>query len=53
MAKASRGNICLAHDASADGGINAEWIWDMTDENKKIKVLVFDNKDRSPRPGRK
>lgn len=23
--KASRGNICLAHDASTDGGINAEW----------------------------
>ena len=45
--KASRGNICLAHDESADGGINAEWIWDLTDSNKKIKVLVFDDKDRS------
>ncbi len=45
--KASRGNICLAHDESADGGINAEWIWNLTDENKKIKVLIFDDKDRS------
>ena len=45
--KASRGNICLAHDASTDGGINAEWIWNITEENKKIKVLVFDDKDRS------
>ena len=36
--KASRGNICLAHDASTDGGINAEWIWNITEENKKIVV---------------
>ena len=48
--KASRGNICLAHDESADGGINAEWIWDLTDSNKKIKVFVFDDKDRSSIP---
>ncbi len=48
--KASRGNICLAHDESTDGGINAEWIWDITEENKKIKVLVFDDKDRSSIP---
>ena len=48
--KASRGNICLAHDESADGGITAEWIWDLTDSNKKIKVLVFDDKDRSSIP---
>ena len=48
--KASRGNICLAHDESSDGGINAEWIWDLTDSNKKIKVLVFDDKDRSSIP---
>lgn len=48
--KASRGNICLAHDESADGGINAEWIWNLTDSNKKIKVLVFDDKDRSSIP---
>ena len=48
--KASRGNICLAHDESADGGINAEWIWDLTDSNKKVKVLIFDDKDRSSIP---
>lgn len=48
--KATRGNICIAHDASADGGINAEWIWNMTDENKKVKVLVFDDKDRTEVP---
>lgn len=48
--KATRGNICIAHDASSDGGINAEWIWNMTDENKKVKVLVFDDKDRSQVP---
>ena len=48
--KATRGNICIAHDASADGGINAQWIWDMTDENKKVKVLIFDDKERSDVP---
>ena len=45
--KATRGNVCIAHDASTDGGINAEWIWNMTTENKKVKVLIFDDKDRS------
>ena len=45
--KATRGNVCIAHDASSDGGINAQWIWDMTDENKKVKVLIFDDKERS------
>ena len=48
--KATRGNICIAHDASADGGINAEWIWNMTDENKKVKVLIFDDKERTAVP---
>ena len=48
--KASRGNICIAHDESSDGGINAEWIWDLTDSNKKVKVLIFDDKDRSSIP---
>lgn len=45
--KATRGYICIAHDASTDGGINAEWIWNMTTDNKKVKVLIFDDKDRS------
>ena len=48
--KATRGNVCIAHDASSDGGINAQWIWDMTDENKKVKVLIFDDKERSNVP---
>jgi len=48
--KGTRGTICLAHDASTDGGINAEWIWDMTDENKRVKVLIFDDKERTDVP---
>ena len=39
-----------AHDASTDGGINAEWIWNMTTDNKKVKVLILDDKDRSMVP---
>ena len=49
-AKATRGNVCVAHDASTDGGINAEWIWNMTDDNKKVKVLIFDDKPRTDVP---
>lgn len=49
-AKATRGTVCLAHDASTDGGINAEWIWNMTDDNKKVKVLIFDDKPRTDVP---
>lgn len=49
-AKATRGTICLAHDASTDGGINAEWIWNMTDDNKKVKLLIFDDKPRTDVP---
>lgn len=48
--KGTRGSVCIAHDASSDGGINAEWIWNMTDENKRVKVLIFDDKDRSEVP---
>lgn len=48
--KATRGNVVLAHEASADGGINAEWIWDLTDENKRIKVIILDDKDPSSVP---
>ena len=44
--KATRGHICIAHEASSDGGINAAWIWEMTDTNKRVKVLVLDDKDR-------
>ena len=48
--KATRGSILVAHDASADGGINAEWIWNMTDKNRKVKVLILDDKDRASVP---
>lgn len=48
--KATRGNICIAHEPSSDGGINAEWIWEMSDANRKAKVLIFDDKDRSDVP---
>lgn len=48
--KATRGNICITHDASTDGGINAEWIWNVTDENRRIKVLIFDDKPRTDVP---
>jgi len=48
--KATRGNVVIAHNASTDGGINAEWIWNLTDENKRIKVLILDDKDRSSVP---
>ncbi len=48
--KATRGNVCIAHEASSDGGINAEWIWEMTDTNKRVKVLIFDDKARDQVP---
>ena len=48
--KATRGNIAIAHDASTDGGINAEWIWNLTDANKRVKVLILDDKPRSDVP---
>ncbi|MBQ4265012.1 MAG: L,D-transpeptidase [Clostridia bacterium] len=48
--KGTRGSVCVAHDASTDGGINAEWIWNMTDENKRVKVLIFDDKARTDVP---
>ena len=48
--KATRGYICIAHDASTDGGINAEWIWNLTDANKRVKVLILDDKPRSDVP---
>ena len=44
--KSTRGSIVAAHDPSMDGGINAEWIWNLTEKNKKIKVLIFDDKPR-------
>ncbi|MBR2943009.1 MAG: L,D-transpeptidase [Clostridia bacterium] len=48
--KSTRGHICVAHEASQDGGINAEWIWEMTTENKRVKLLVLDDKARDEVP---
>ena len=48
--KSTRGNILIAHDPSTDGGINAEWIWNMSDKNRKVKVLILDDKDRTSIP---
>ncbi|MBR5226210.1 MAG: L,D-transpeptidase [Clostridia bacterium] len=48
--KATRGNVVIARTASTDGGINAEWIWNLTDENKRVKVLILDDKDRNSVP---
>ena len=48
--KYTRGNVCIASDASTDGGINAKWIWDMTDANKRVKILIFDDKARTDVP---
>ena len=48
--RSTRGNVVIAHDPSMDGGINAEWIWNMTDKNKKVKVLILDDKPRSSVP---
>ncbi len=48
--KATRGNICIAHAPSADGAINAEWIWNATDGRKRVKVLIFDDKPRTDVP---
>ena len=44
--KSTRGSVVIAHDPSLDGSINAEWIWNLTDKNKKVKVLIFDDKPR-------
>lgn len=48
--KATRGNIVIGRTASTDGSINAEWIWNLTDENKRVRVFIFDDKDRSSVP---
>ncbi|MBQ2989828.1 MAG: L,D-transpeptidase family protein [Clostridia bacterium] len=51
--RATRGHICVPHEASTDGGINAEWIWNMTDGRKRVKVLIFDDKPRTSVPDAK
>ena len=48
--KSTRGSIVIAHDPSLDGSINAEWIWNMTEKNKRVKVLILDDKPRGSVP---
>ena len=48
--KSTRGNVVVANAPSMDGGINAEWLWNMTDKNKKVKVLILDDKPRTAIP---
>jgi hypothetical protein len=45
--KASRGSILLPHRASTDGGINAEWVWKMTDTNKKVRIMIINDQPRN------
>lgn len=47
--KATRGTIAVAHESSEDGAINMEWIWENLNR-KRIKVLIFDDKDRDVVP---
>ena len=47
--KATRGTIAVAHESSADGAINMEWIWENLNR-KRVKVLIFDDKDRDVVP---
>lgn len=48
--KATRGTIAVAHESSEDGAINMEWIWEMLSSHKRVKVLIFDDKDRDVVP---
>lgn len=42
------GTIVVAHESSSDGAINMQWIWDTL--NKRTKILILDDKDRSVIP---
>ena len=44
------GEIFFHGEPVTDGGINADWIWNMTDDNKRVKVLIFDDKARTDVP---
>ncbi|MBQ7488190.1 MAG: L,D-transpeptidase, partial [Clostridia bacterium] len=48
--KQTRGTICVQARASQDGGMNAEALWNITDTNKKVKVLIIDDKTRDMIP---
>lgn len=48
--KNTRGNICITSTPSTDGSINAKWLWELSDGNRKMKVLIFDDKPRTDVP---
>jgi len=48
--KNTRGNICITNTPSTDGSINAKWLWELGDTNRKMKVLIFDDKPRTDVP---
>lgn len=48
--KNTRGNICITNTPSTDGSINAKWLWELSDTNRKMKVLIFDDKARTDVP---
>lgn len=48
--KDTRGNVCITQTASTDGGINAKWLWDLSDGNRQMKVLILDDKPRTDVP---
>ena len=48
--KQTRGTICIQAKASMDGGINAEYIWNLTQNHRDVKVMIFDDKSRDTIP---
>jgi len=48
--KNTRGNVCITNTPSTDGSINAKWLWELSDTNRKMKVLIFDDKARTDVP---
>jgi len=48
--KNTRGNVCITNVPSTDGSINAKWLWELSDANRKMKVLIFDDKPRTDVP---
>jgi len=48
--KNTRGNVCITNTPSTDGSINAKWLWELSDTNRKMKVLIFDDKPRTDVP---
>ena len=48
--KNTRGSICITNTPSTDGSITAKWLWELSDDNRKMKVLIFDDKPRTDVP---